>query len=229
MYLRPLHAKQRPLRILMIDDHPSQLEGYKAILRTHAVFLKAETQVCFTCEKAYDLIVRQRESFDIIFLDQNMPGFPAGKISAGEDLARLITQYLPQSRIIMITSFVQSFTLYHLFKKIDPAGLLVKSDFTAEGLLEAFNCILNGQKFYSETVKRSVHKLLSKDKYLDSCNRQLITLLSKGIRTKSLPEYLHLSLSAVEKRKAQVKDYLCLERRGSDEDIVREARRQGFI
>ena len=217
------------MRILMIDDHPSQLEGYKAILNGDATFLSAETDVCFTCQKAYDLIVRQREQFDIIFLDQNMPGFPDRKIHAGEDLARLIAQYLPKSRVIMITSFVQSFTLYHLFKKIDPAALMVKSDFTSEGLLEAFREILHGRKYYSETVKRSIQKLLSKDKYLDSYNRQLITLLSRGIRTKNLPEYMHLSLSAVEKRKAQVKDYLCLEKRGTDEDIVREARRQGFI
>jgi len=212
----------------MIDDHPSQLEGYKAILGFNQVFRHAETTCCFTCEKAYDIIVRQRESYDIIFLDQNMPGFPERKIAAGEDIAKLIRQYLPQSKIIMITSFVQAFTLYHLFKKIDPAGLLVKSDFSAEGLLEAFGEILRGRKYYSDTVQRSINKLLSKDAYLDSYNRQLITLLSKGVRTKSLPEYLHLSLSAVEKRKAQVKDYLCLEK-GSDEDIVREARRRGFI
>jgi DNA-binding NarL/FixJ family response regulator len=219
---------QRPLRILMIDDHPSQLEGYKAILRFNDIFRRAETTCCHTCEEAYGTIVRQRESYDIIFLDQHMPGFPEQKISAGEDLARLIRQYLPQSKVVVITSFVQAFTLYHLFKKIDPAGLLVKSDFSAEGLLEAFEEILHGRKYYSGTVQRSIQKLLSKDAYLDSYNRQIITLLSKGIRTKNMPEYLHLSLSAVEKRKAQVKDYLCLEK-GSDEDIVREARRLGFI
>jgi two-component system, NarL family, response regulator NreC len=39
---------------------------------------------------------------------------------------------------------------------------------------------------------------------------------------------LNLSKSSIEKRKMQIKDYLCIAK-GTDEDIVRESRKLGFI
>lgn len=65
-------------------------------------------------------------------------------------------------------------------------------------------------------------------KVLDSYNRQIIMLLSQGIQTKNLPDYLHLSKSAIDKRKVVIKEFFDIEK-GNDEDILREARKQGFI
>lgn len=217
-----------PVRILMIDDHPSQIEGYKVILAYNHGDVEIEATACYSCEKAYRLITAQQPDFDLIFLDRNMPSYKEMNITTGEDLAHLIKKHLPESKIVIITSHSEAFLLYNMVKKIDPAGLLVKSDFAAEELLVAFDDILKGKIYYTETVNRSIRELLSKETYLDTYNRQIITLLSQGIRTKSIPEHLHISLSAVEKRKAQVKDYFCLDK-GGDEDIVREAKRLGFI
>ena len=88
---------------------------------------------------------------------------------------------------------------------------------------------MHGEIYYSETVKESINQLLSKKEFLDSINRQIIIMLSQGIKTKNLPQYLNISLSAVEKRKSQIKDYFCISNKGSDEEIVKEARRLGFI
>ncbi len=227
---KPAGRSCRRIKILMIDDHPSQIEGYKVILSYNESGLEIETTPCYSCEKAYRLIVeeKQRPQFDLIFLDRSMPSYGEKNISSGEDLAYLIKRYLPDVKLVIITSHSETFMLYNLLKKIDPAGILVKSDFRSEELLIAIDAILSGDTYYSETVQRSVRELISRETYLDAFNRQIITLLAQGIKTKNLPNYLHISLSAVEKRKAQVKDYLCLEK-GSDEDIVKEARRRGFI
>ncbi|HLA56458.1 MAG TPA: response regulator [Flavobacterium sp.] len=218
------------VKILMIDDHPSQIEGYKVILGYNKENLRIETTPCFSCEAAYKIITGNTPEtvFDIIFLDSTLPPYPEKKIHSGEDLAPLIKKHMPESKIVIITSHSETFLLYNIVKKIAPAGLLVKSDFDANDLLDAFEIIMNGENYHSETVIGSVRQLLSKEAYLDSFNRQIITLLSQGVRTKNLPDYLHISLSAVEKRKAQVKDYLCIDK-GTDEDIVREARKLGFI
>lgn len=53
-------------------------------------------------------------------------------------------------------------------------------------------------------------------------------LLSQGIQTKNLPDYLNLSKSAIDKRKVIIKEFFDIEK-GNDEDILREARKQGFI
>lgn len=220
--------RHRNIKILMIDDHPSQIEGYKVILSYNDLCVDIESTPCYSCEDAYRIIDGGHESYDFIFLDENMPSYKEKNIETGADLATVISRKMPKSKIVVITSHSQAFLLYNIAKKIEPAGILVKSDFKAEELLTAFDEILHDNVYYSETVKRGMKELLSKEAYLDSFNRQIITLLAKGIRTKNMPEYLHLSLSAIEKRKAQVKDYFCLEK-GSDEDIVREARKRGFI
>lgn len=213
----------------MIDDHPSQIEGYKIILSYNNANHEIDTVACYSCETAYKEITAQEPRiFDIVFLDRSLPPYPEKNIKSGEDLALLLRQYMPAVKIVMITSHSEAFLLYNIVKKIHPDGLLVKSDFDADELLLAFDVVLEGKTYHSETVKSSIRELLSKDEYLDSFNRQIITLLAQGIKTKSLPEHLNLSLSAVEKRKSQIKDYFCIEK-GTDEDIVREARKLGFI
>lgn len=224
----PEFAHHRRVRVLMIDDHPSQIEGYKAILSYNDSSLEIEATPCYCFEDAYRILKRDMGVFDLIFLDENMPSLPDRGIYTGVDLAKMIRRSMPTAKVVIITSHCEAFKLYNIAKTIEPAGLLVKSDFNAEELLVAFETILNNGIYYSETVHRSIKELLSKEMYLDSFNRQIIALLAKGIRTKNMPAYLHLSLSAIEKRKAQVKDYFCLEK-ATDEDIVREARNRGFI
>ena len=63
---------------------------------------------------------------------------------------------------------------------------------------------------------------------MDNYNRQILLLLSQGIKTKNLPDLLHLSKSAIDKRKAIIKQIFGIDK-GTDEDILKEARRQGLI
>ena len=218
------------IKILMIDDHPSQIEGYKIILEYNTLGVTIETTTAYDCESAYAIITNSTNPiyFDVVFLDRSLPPYLDKDIKSGEDLAFLIKTHSPKSKIVILTSHAEAFLLYNIVKKIEPNGLLVKSDFSAEELIRAFDMILQGEIYYSETVKQGIRELLSREEYLDSYNRQIITLLSQGIKTKSIPDHLNLSISAVEKRKVQIKDYLCIDR-GSDEDIVKEARRLGFI
>src|SRR5690606_2766046 len=122
----------------------------------------------------------------------------------------------------------ETFILYSIIKDVRPDGLLVKSDMSADEFLDAFENIFNGQTIYSSTVHRCIKDISRRDTYLDSYNRQIISLLASGIKTKNLPNYMNLSISAIDKRKAQIKTYFDIEK-GNDEDIIREARNCGFI
>jgi len=219
------------IRILMIDDHPSQIEGYKIILHYNDYGYEVETVACYDCESAYEVITSEKfvHSFDVVFLDKNMPPFIEKNIHSGEDLVPFIRQYMPESKVIILTSYIEAFVLYNIVTKFQPSGLLVKSDFHPDELIVTLDEILQGKQYHSQTVKASLNQLLSKKEFLDSYNRQIILLLSQGVKTKSMPEYLNISLSAIEKRKSQIKDYFCITAKGTDEDIVKEARRLGFI
>lgn len=217
-------------KILMVDDHKTMLTGYKSILEFNEKNLEIETTFSHNCEDAYYIITKNsnEDSFDMVFLDRSLPPYPEKKIKSGEDLALLTRQHLPNCKIIMLTSHAEAFVIYDIIHKIRPNGLLIKSDFDGDILLEAFDSILNNETYYTETVKNSIKELLSREDYLDSINRQIITLLSQGFKNKTIANQLGLSDSAVEKRKSRIKDFFFVSK-GSDEDLVQEARKLGFI
>lgn len=219
-----------PTKILMVDDHKSILIGYKSILEHNDKNIDIEVTFCHDCQEAYNTITTTDNpiSFEMAFLDRSLPPYLEKKLKSGDDLALLIKQYLPQCKIIMLTSHAEAFVIYDIVHKIRPNGLLIKSDFDDTELLEAFNTIINGKTHYSKTVTAALKEEITDRGYLDTLDRQIITLLSRGIRNQSIADELGLSVSAVEKRKVRIKDYLDIIK-GNDEDIISECRRLGFI
>ncbi|MBL7886288.1 MAG: response regulator transcription factor [Flavobacterium sp.] len=217
-------------KILMVDDHKTMLTGYKTILEFNDKNLEIEATFCHNCEEAYFIITNEsnRNAFDMVFLDRSLPPFFEKKIKSGEDLALLAREHLANCKIIMLTSHAESFVIYDIIHKVRPSGLLIKSDFDGDVLLEAFDSVLNDETYYTETVKSSIKELLSREDYLDSINRQIITLLSQGFKNKTIANQLGLSDSAIEKRKSRIKDFFFIDK-GTDEDLIVEARKLGFI
>ena len=218
------------LHILMIDDHPSMIEGYKSILSFNDLGLRIITTPAYNCESAYNIIDKTsvNEAFDFAFVDLSLPPYLEKKIKGGEDLALLIKNKFPDCKIVILTSHAEAFILDAIQKNIAPNGLLVKSDFTADEFLLAFEKIYNNHFYTSRTVVENIAELHEKSAFLDENNRKLITLLAEGVKTKNLPQRMNLSISAIDKRKAQIKYFFKIEK-GSDEDIIREAKKHGLI
>lgn len=217
------------ISLLMIDDHEMIIEGYKSILSYnkfgHTIAVVAAT----TCQKAYEIITKPNPiDFAIVFIDITLPAYPEKQIASGDQLIPYVRKHLPNAKIVVLTSYTESFIIYQLLQNYAPDGLLIKSDVTAIEFQEAFDTILNGKSYFSKSVNKQKQALLDSSKILDTYNRQIITLLAQGIKTKNIHEHLHLSKSAVEKRKASIKEYFGIDK-GNDEDILREARKQGLI
>jgi len=216
------------LNILIVDDHPTMVEAYKGIVSSLFEFHKPEIITAGNCETAFRAINNPLANFDLILLDVILPSYEPQKLFSGEDVAQLAKIKFPNCKIVMLTSHSEKFILYNIVERIKPDGLLVKSDFTPDELSFALTEVLSDQIFYSAIVKQSLKNFQRQDFYLDTTNRQIISLLSKGIQTKNLPGYLGLSISAIDKRKAQIKIFFGVER-GTDEDIIREAKKQSYI
>ena len=214
----------------MIDDHPSMIEGYKSILSFNDLGLRITTTPAYNCESAYNIIDNTPafKAFDFAFVDLSLPPYLEKNIKSGEDLALLIKNKFPNCKIVILTSHAEAFILDAIQKNIAPNGLLVKSDFTADEFLLAFEKIYNNQFYTSRTVVENIAELHEKSSFLDENNRKLITLLAEGVKTKNLPQRMNLSISAIDKRKAQIKYFFKIEK-GSDEDIIREAKKHGLI
>lgn len=214
--------------VLMIDDHPPIIEGYKSILAFSPYDYSIATTSAFSCESAYKVITTTLTPFNVVFLDITLPPYIEKNINSGLDLVAVVRKFLPDSKIVILTSHSESLVLHGIIKEQNPDGLLVKSDILPSEFLIAFDTIVKGSSYYSSTVNMLKLDSCIPKKLLDTYNRQIILLLSKGKKTKSIQEELHLSKSAIDKRKAIIKDYLGIEK-GNDEDILIEARKQGLI
>lgn len=222
---------QDQYRILMVDDHPMIIEGYQNTLmaskKEHQVL---QIDIANNCDLARDLIKRSAniKPYDICFFDIKLPPSSDGLIQSGEDLAKLTRNYLPNAKVVILTMFNESFRIYNIIKEIQPEGLLIKSDLTSSELAEAFQQIIVNPPYYTATVNGFLKSTQVNDIYLDDINRKILHLLSQGVKTKSLKEHIDLSMSAIEKRKKQLKLLFDVED-GKDETLLRNAREKGFL
>ncbi|HOZ73797.1 MAG TPA: response regulator [Flavobacterium sp.] len=215
------------LKILIVDDHPMMVEGYRNILLGVPV---AENAIVSAgnCTEAHQAITMATKPFDMILLDMNLPGDQSAKLESGEDLAVLIRKSWPESKIVISTSHTETILLFNLIKRINPEGVLIKSDFSPVEFLTAFERIMAGETYHTATARQSLKNVYVDSSYLDAYNRRIIALLAKGIATKNLPDYLNITISAIDKRKAQIKEIFNIYK-GSDEDIIREAKERGLV
>jgi two-component system, NarL family, response regulator NreC len=217
-------------KILMVDDHPLMIEGYKTILSYNDMGYDIIATVALNAETAYNIIMERHEKipFDVVFLDYSIPVYEEKNILSGKDLGILIKKRFPTTKIVMLTSHIEALLIYGIIRDINPMGLLIKSDFSSDELLIAFESIMKNKVYHSQTVKNIVKDLSSKTNHLDSINREILALLASGVSTKNIPTMLNLSLSTIEKRKIIIRDYLGIAG-GNDEDIIRESKKQSLL
>jgi DNA-binding NarL/FixJ family response regulator len=220
------------IRILMIDDHPMIIEGYQnTLLFTKKDDQDLEIDIANNCDEAIDFMERSlkiSKPYDVLFVDISLPPSSDGQYNSGEDLAAHARIILPKARVVILTMFNESFRIHNIIKTINPEGFLIKSDLTSSELANAFQAVLHNPPFYSGTVSSFMRKAINHDIVIDDKNRKILHLLSQGVKTKSLASHLDISLSAVEKRKKQLKELFLIDD-GQDETLLKEAKKKGFI
>ncbi|UFH36097.1 response regulator [Flavobacterium acetivorans] len=214
--------------VLIVDDHPFIIQGYKnAITRYKPEKFEFFITEAKDCESAFHVITNTETVFDIAFLDISMPPYEEKGLYSGEDLAKLIMDSMPDCKIIMLTMFTEFLKIKTIIKNINPSGLVIKNDLTFDELLFAFNKVIKNEKYYSQ----SVLKMLESQEHsieIDLFDKQILFHLSKGTKTKDLPQYIPISLNAIEVRKLNLKELLKVTD-GSDIDLVREAKNIGLL
>lgn len=218
-------------KILMVDDHPMIIEGYQnTILSIKNHKQEFDIDIASTCDMAVEMMQKSLKStpYDILFVDIKIPPTSDGLITSGEDLAKYARTILPEAKIIILTMYNESYRIHNILKTINPEGFLIKSDLTSSELANAFQNILINPPYYSSTVNNFLRKTVTTDIFVDDKNRKILHLLSQGVKTKNLAEHVGLSLSAVEKRKKQLKTLFSVHD-GQDETLLKEAREKGFL
>jgi len=224
---------KKDLKILIVDDYPLIIEAYMDILNSddfggYNLFIEKAN----SCDTAIDRINSTSSNlhYDLILLDVEIPPANNGEIISGVDLAVFAKKQLPKSKIIILTRSDEGHRINNILQIVNPDGLLIKMDINREMFILAFFKVLNAPPYYSATVANFFRKQSVNfgESLLDDTNRKIIFYLSRGIKTKNLTNYIDLSLSAIEKRKVQIKNVLELNK-ANDEALISEAKKRGFI
>ncbi len=215
------------VKILLVDDHQMITSFYETALGYSDI--DTVITVKNTLESAYKFIFEQFiQQIEIVFLDLSMPAYIEKGINNGEDFAKLLRKKYPKIKIIILSSIFSVTQLDRIIKHINPEGLIEKTDLCSyDHIVNILNKVINGEFYRSLMIEESITKN-PYDFYLDSINKQIIILISKGIKTKDIPSHLSMTLSGVKKRKLKIKRLLKIDF-GNDEDIIRESKILGII
>ena len=216
--------------ILIVDDHPFIIQGYKnAITRYKPESFEFFIAQANDCESAYKTITNPDIAhFDIAFLDISMSSYEEENIFSGEDLAKLLSEYMPNCKIILLTMYTELLKIKTIIKTINPSGLVIKNDLTFDELLFAFNKVITGENYYSESVLKMLRQSEGNSIEIDQFDEQILFHISKGTKLTEMPQYIPISLGAIERRKLNLKELLNI-KHGSDTDLVLEAKNKGLL
>jgi DNA-binding NarL/FixJ family response regulator len=216
--------------ILIVDDHPFIIQGYKnAITRYNPKQFEFFIAEAKDCESGYNIITNPETlPFDIAFLDISMPSYDDKGIFSGEDLAKLLNEYMPNCKIILLTMYTELLKIRTIIDTINPLGLVIKNDLTFDELLFGFDKVINDETYYSQSIQKMIDQSEQENIEIDLFDKQILFHISKGTKTKDIPQYVPISLSAIEKRKLNLKKILNVEDE-TDIELVRVAKNRGLL
>ncbi|WP_116790411.1 response regulator [Flavobacterium psychrotrophum] len=216
------------MNILLVDDHPFTVEGYKSVMEVHLEAKSPRISTAAGCREAYDAIMAAgtTRAFDLAIIDHNLPAFEEKKLASGADVALLIRKVMPSCKIVMITAHTEILVLYDIYKKIEPEGFITKNELTPQKLGDIALQLINGDTYKSPIVNKSIREVWTKELMIDDINRQILFFMAKGYKAKELDELVFLSDSSIQKRIASMKKAFGVTDNSS---LVKEAIQQGFL
>ncbi|MCX2839427.1 response regulator [Salinimicrobium sp. MT39] len=220
------------IKLLMIDDHPLILEGYKSkLLQSYTsdeiIFF---IDMANNCDEAYSKIkdADKEHPYDVVILDIGLPASKDNRFLSGEDIGRKLRKISPQTSLIVLTMFGENLRLLNILKNLNPEAFLIKSDITPTEFLKAFEKVLEGKVHYSQSIINLMRRQITTDVILNENDRAILYHLSEGVRTKDLIDKVPLSLAGIEKRKKVMKEIFEVED-GGDLALINKAKKMGFL
>ena len=222
----------QPLRkILIVDDHPINVESYQTLLSDIESNKNADYLIAFDCEQAYNAISKNhynKELIDFAFIDISLPPYEEKNLFSGSDVALIIRELFPNCKITIISMHKEPIWVNQIQKSIMPEGFIAKSDINYKIFPEIFKCIEKDETYFSPSIINAQKLMIQKNINWDEHDSNIIQLLSEGIRTINIPDYIPLSLSSIEKRKANMKKQLLLNS-ATDRELIDIAKKIGVI
>ncbi len=223
----------KTINVLIIEDEPLIINSFKSAFDSVEEVdgtIDFEYRFAKNCDAAAKEIDRavKGKLFDLVLLNIDIGATTDGSLSCGEDLGVEIKETFPRAKMIVFSKHKDNYRLNNILQSINPEGFLIKSDIDFSALVKAIYNVLFEPPYYSSVVLRLLRRHITNDFVLDSIDRKLLYQLSKGTKTKDLPNFINLSKSGVERRKRHLKQIFGIDS-GNDKDLLNAATEKGYL
>ena len=174
----------RPIRVLLVDDHPIVREGLRAVLG-----VRADCEVVGEAADGRTAIeTYQSTRPDVVIMDIRLPDISG--IAATEAIRRID----PAARVIAVTSYSGD-AEWRRMLDAGAVGLLLKGAAGAE-VVEAVRCVYAGRPYVALEVSAEL-RTASGWPCLTLRESEVLRLMAEGLRNHEIAASLGLSLSTV--------------------------------
>lgn len=214
---------ERPIRVLIADDHVFVRQGLKSVLSVHPGYF----DVCGEASTGLEAVEKARQLRpDVAVIDVSMPGLN------GLEATRLIVKDVPRVEILILTMH-ESEQLIEGLLNAGARGYLLKTD-VARDLPVAIESLYKQRPFFSSKIARGVldgYLKASASKgecksVLTPAERRIVQLLAEGKSNKEVANAHGISVKTVETHRASIMRKLGIR---SMSDLVHYAVRNEII
>lgn len=220
---RRVPQAERPIRVLIADDHEFVRRGVRSLLSDVA---GGRFEVCGEATNGREAVAKARELRpDVVVIDVSMPELN------GLEATRRIHKEVPHAELVILTIHESEQLLFELLKA-GARGYLLKSDLARDLPAAVESAYRHRPVFTSHAARQVLEGYLKQaaragtPSPLTPSERQIVQLLAEGKSNKEVADHQGISVKTAEAHRAHIMHKLGL---GTISDLVHYAVRNGII
>jgi DNA-binding NarL/FixJ family response regulator len=188
-----------PIRVILADDHTLVRSGIRRILENQPGLVVVEE----AADGRAALAAARRLDADVLVLDLKMEG------SDGIEVLKAIKADKPDLKVLILTMHAGREYVARAVQEGADAYLL--KDSAVQDLVAAIQAVMAGRSYYSPAIQQSISELLREGGKphegvhgLTEREREVLTLLARGLSSKDIASALTISIRTVDAHRANL-------------------------
>jgi DNA-binding NarL/FixJ family response regulator len=198
--------RRSPVKILIVDDHPSVREGLALRISLHS-----DLEVCGEADSEDQALALVKQTGpDLVLVDISL------KSGHGIELIKRIKSLDPAVKMLVISGFQESLYAERAFRA-GALGYLNKQE-SNEKMIEAIRTVLAGERFLSpEISRRLINQALGASdvtktpvEQLTDRELEIFRMIGEGLTTSAIANQLFLSTHTIDTHRENIKRKLAV-------------------
>ena len=193
-------AREKKIRLLLVDDHPIVLDGIKSHLCAQPEF-----EIVGEASNGLDAIQKAKSLLpDVVLMDITMPQMN------GLEATAMLRKHAPQAKILILTMHNSKEYIAQMIRA-GARGYLLKDGSPAE-LVRAIKAVHDGEVFFAPSVSRVIVDQLVEGgggvvepvQNLTDREREVLSLIAEGLLNKQIADKLGIGVRTIETHRERI-------------------------